>query len=134
SLFLTFGAFAQNQQPISINWQGYEKIKSERANLNAKIPTFEGARTDREAGLPFYHLRLQGQVVSEVTLQNPVYAPFTAADAALFPKNFTNTNPEIKTYTVYENRTPVSFAVFSPIRRNPPSGSIEKLVSFSYSY
>ncbi|GAB3198632.1 hypothetical protein ABID22_000462 [Pontibacter aydingkolensis] len=127
---LTFRTNAQ--QSISINWQGYETVLPVD-NLPDKVPAFEGATVDPTERLPYYRFRLP-QDIENLALTEATYQPFSAEDQKLFGKYKFDYSPVVHFVNGIENKTPVAVVTILPIRRNPQSNQLEKLISFSYKY
>lgn len=98
--------------------------------------TFNGAFTRPETeGLPWYGESRKvktGAVEVDVRLQNPVFETLSSAELALIENE-----DEIPTSILPEGKvskqrgTSYAMISFLPLRRNPSSGQLEKLVSFS---
>ncbi len=131
---LAVGAKAQEAQgQVTLIWSGHEQVLP-TATLPGKMPSFEGASYDYVERLPYYRLQLRGTRLSSFTLQQTVYESFSDEDQKLFDITAIGAEPEVTITPATENKTPVSLVTLLPIRRNPQSGRLEKLVSFRYSH
>ncbi|TXK46066.1 type IX secretion system sortase PorU [Pontibacter qinzhouensis] len=128
------GAAAQvAPEQVQLNWTGHEAVLP-TATLPGKIPVFEGASYDYAERLPYYRLQFRGTTLSSFQLQETAYEPFSADDQKLFQASDIATEPAITIVPATENKVPVALVMVLPIRKNPQSGQLEKLVRFSYSY
>ncbi|WP_439880409.1 type IX secretion system sortase PorU [Pontibacter sp. MBLB2868] len=127
---LTNGAKAQST--ITITWSGYEAVPP-TATLTDKIPTFNGATVDYTLHLPYYRLRVP-QHLENFTLANTTYKVFTLEEQKLFGKQSFEAAPVVQISNATENKLPVAIVSVLPIRRNPQTNQLEKLISFSYTY
>ncbi|MFD2514738.1 type IX secretion system sortase PorU [Pontibacter locisalis] len=127
---LTSGAQAQTKTAIS--WSGYEELPPANG-LSGKIPTFNGATVDHSQHLPYYRLRLPLHLDS-FTLTGTSYQAFTPEDQKLFGKQLFATAPAVTITNATENKIPLAMVSILPIRLNPQTNQLEKLISFSYSY
>ncbi|MDX5347546.1 MAG: hypothetical protein LPK19_09895 [Hymenobacteraceae bacterium] len=119
-------------EQIKINWRGYEQINANGKLV--KLPVFEEAVTDYQQKLPYYYIHISGKQLASFTLENPVYEPFTPADAKAFPASFSENAPKIDIRHGISNKVLRSTVAVLPVRKNPATGQLEKLVSFGYSY
>jgi hypothetical protein len=85
-------------------------------------------------GLPYYRLQLQGTHARNFQLTEAKYQPFTAEEQKLFGSYIFPAEPQLYINPATQNKIPVSLVALLPIRRNPGSNKLEKLVSFSYTY
>ncbi|WP_018479642.1 type IX secretion system sortase PorU [Pontibacter roseus] len=128
------GALAQDAaEVVTLQWQGYGKVPP-ADGLNGTVPTFVGASLDYEKGLPYFRLQLPGTHVSSFQLKDTRYEPFPANDLRLFRKQDIGQEPTIHINNATQNKTPQGIVTILPIRLNPGSGQLEKLVSFGYTY
>lgn len=134
-LLLGFSAQAQDGRrtaALRLQWEGYHQVPGSDYKLR-KVPAFLLAQYQTRSLFGSYVLRVSG-AVAEGELRNATYAPFTAADAALY-KN--PSLPLATTITVnkgVERGQPISFVTVPAVRRNAQSGQFEKLLSAEYSY
>ncbi len=113
-------------------WQGTELRLAPNGRRYA-LPKFAGALAEPDQLLPRYQFRLEGPVTALV-LTNARYEPFSAPEARLL----TNAKADaalpavpVPTFvTGTERRAAVTFVTLTPLRRNPQTGAVEKLVSF----
>ncbi|TGE26046.1 type IX secretion system sortase PorU [Hymenobacter aquaticus] len=113
-------------------WKDYVQASNKIGQLR-RVPTFGGAVFRNGEQNPNYQLRLPGEV-SQGTVRNAVYEPFSAADARLFDATSLPASADASLTTGVEKRQPVTFALVQAVRRSPVSGQAEKLVSFEYAY
>lgn len=115
-----------------LDWQLQSKSF---ATINNKIilqPTFTGAAHLEQFGLlPFYveniPLYASGAVSAQVL--NAVYS--TAAHVDNSSLSFVTENPEVKTELVFYRKQPLAHITLPALRKNPVTGVIEKLESFT---
>ncbi|UYZ57744.1 type IX secretion system sortase PorU [Hymenobacter latericus] len=126
---------AQAQAPaqqVQLTWRG-QAVAFPQGGQGIRVPTFTTAVFETGQRVPSVHLRLNGYV-AEVQLQATQYAPFTAPEAAAFAGASVGAAPQVQLRYGTENRQPVTLASLVPLRRNPQTGQLEKLVSFEYTY
>ena len=126
------GYHANAQQSITLKWHGYETVLP-ADNLPDKVPAFEGATVDPTERLPYYRLRLPNHI-DRFNLTETVYQPFSAEDQKLFGKYKFTATPEVHIVNSSENKALIAVVTVLPVRRNPQSQQLEKLISFSYTY
>ncbi len=100
---------------------------------------FEGASYDAGRGfLPLFNERCQlppGQNAATAQILSPVYQPLDAASIAVIGDavSFIGAEAEVTVKVSTHRRQPFANVTILPIRRNPSSGALEKLVSFTIS-
>ncbi|KUG09261.1 type IX secretion system sortase PorU [Solirubrum puertoriconensis] len=119
-------------QQVQLTWRG-QGVAFPQGGQGVRVPTFVNAVFETGQRVPSLHLRLGGYI-TEVQLQATQYAPFTTQEAAAFGNATIGAVPQVQLRYGTENRLPVTVASLVPLRRNPQSGQLEKLVSFEYSY
>ncbi len=97
------------------------------------IPTFVGATHDATTGLPTYGFRLTGQALASVSLRAPRYEPVSPAEAALLKGIVLAPEPLIRLQIGTETRQSVTLVSVLPLRRNPGTGVVERLLGFDIS-
>jgi Peptidase family C25 len=117
--------------PNRIRWQAPQSVRVGKGVR--RMPVFEGSAADRTTGLPLYQLRLEQQAIGSFTLRDTRYEPLPAAEAKLIDAAKLPTTPEAVITIGTELRRPTSFVTFTPLRRNPQTGGVERLVGFDYS-
>ncbi|MFT2010319.1 type IX secretion system sortase PorU [Pontibacter sp. 13R65] len=120
-------------EKVQLNWSGHEAVLP-TATLIGKMPSFEGASYDYVERLPYYRMEFRGANLSSFRLQETSYQAFSAEDQKLFESSTIEAEPTVTITPAMENKVPVALVTILPIRKNPQSGQLEKLVSFSYSY
>ncbi len=135
-LFTTFITFAKAQSRQEFNrkleWKSPASVKVAEGEYQ-KYLRFTGARYRYEdQRLPSYSevFALPGHAIgARFTLVNPVFEPLVETDyienPALVP-----TVIEPKSHTGLENKHPLTTVTFIPLRRNPSTNQVEKLISF----
>jgi len=130
-------AFAQvkvKNTGYSIAWEGIRTEKLVPTDF-LNLLSFEGAQyTMEDSFLPrFYQkIALSNEISSfSVKLTNEIYAPLLPAEANTI-KNYSKINTTISPETSILNSKGTKNGVFTfiPLRKNPFSGQVEKLVSF----
>ncbi|GAA4431841.1 type IX secretion system sortase PorU [Pontibacter saemangeumensis] len=129
---LTTQAHAQ-ATTVTLQWQAQATVLPTRSPAG-KIPTFTGASVDAVEGLPYYRLRLPGVQASGFQLKDTQYQAFTPEEQKLFGDYVFPAEPQVYINPSKQNRQPVTLVSFLPIRRNPASNQLEKLVRFRYTY
>ena len=132
-VFCHLGYSQQENTAVAIGWKGY-KILPSVSDGTAKVPAFEGAYIPYAEQLPYFMLQIREAGVQDFQLLNPVYEPFSDEDARLLSKTELPAQPEITISAAYENKRPLSLVSFIPIRQNPQTGLLEKLIHFEYRY
>ncbi|MCJ8165649.1 type IX secretion system sortase PorU [Pontibacter sp. E15-1] len=131
---LTMQAGAQAPtESVTLQWEGQAAILPTRTP-DGKVPTFAGASIDPVEGLPYYRLQLPGVHASAFQLTEPQYQPFSAAEQQLFGTYRFPAEPQVHVRQGMQNKVPASLIAILPVRLNPGSNQLEKLVSFRYTY
>ncbi|WP_237144645.1 type IX secretion system sortase PorU [Pontibacter pamirensis] len=131
---LTVAAQAQTSATtVTLQWQGQATVLPTRS-ASGKVPTFAGASLDPVEGLPYYRLQLPGANTRNLTLTETAYQLFSDAEQKLFGNYLFPAEPQVLINSAIQHKQPVSLVSILPIRRNPGSNQLEKLVSFSYTY
>jgi hypothetical protein len=135
-LFSCYAGLAQSRSApspvVEISWSGYERVRA--ADREGKVPSFSGAYLLPGEQLPHYALWLPDAGIVDFELLNPEYLPFSQEDAQLFSAVDFPSQPEVLLSEGSENKRRVSLAHFVPIRKNPQTGKLEKLIRFAYQY
>ncbi|QCR24397.1 type IX secretion system sortase PorU [Pontibacter sp. SGAir0037] len=134
---LAVGAKAQGQASsnvVALNWNSYETVLPSQNFPSGKIPSFSGASIDATSQLPYYKLQLPGISINDFQITAPIYEPLSADDQKLYADAAISSEPAVTINNSRQNKVPVSLISVIPLRRNPQSGQVEKLVSFSYTY
>ncbi|MBD1396523.1 type IX secretion system sortase PorU [Pontibacter sp. JH31] len=118
---------------VTLQWQGHEKALPLHG-LPDKIPVFSGAAVDYTERLPYFRLQLQGTHMGSFQLRDTRYEAFSPEDQRLFRKQDIGQEPTIHLNNATQNKLPQSIVTILPIRLNPQTGQLEKLISFSYTY
>ncbi|WP_347159639.1 type IX secretion system sortase PorU [Pontibacter chitinilyticus] len=118
---------------VVLTWQGLEEVPPTQGS-SGKIPTFIGAVMDYSQRLPYYRLHLPGTHLSNFRLANATYAPFTSEEQKLLKNAAIGAEPLISIANATENKLPAALVTILPLRRNPQTQQLEKLVHFSYAY
>ena len=140
-VLLTWPARAQSggagqAVPVAISWTGYASLRSPGASPDTpprRVPSFVGASYGATDVVGTYTLRVPGTVASG-ELQDAVYEPFPAADAALLGNATLPPAPAPTLRFGTEARRPYTYVLLKPARRNPQTGQAERLRSFNYAY
>ena len=117
----------------TVQWSGATDVADPRTGARRREPTFSGAFVPRGEQAQMLALRIEG-AVAQVEIQNPVYEPFTAAEAKLLEARPLPAAPLTRLFTGTERKLPVTTLLVQPTRRNPGSGQAERLVAFDYAY
>lgn len=125
---------AQSETPgtVTLQWQT-QATALPTLHPSGKVPSFTGASVNPTEGVPYYRLQIAGNI-SGFQLLNATYQPFTQAEQQLFGKHPFATVAAVEVNYAAQNKLPVSLVSVLPIRRNPGTQQLEKLVSFRYSY
>ncbi len=127
---------AQAQAPtatVTLQWQGQAAVLPTH-HPSGKVPTFTGASVDAVEGLPYFRLQLPGVHASNFQLKDTQYQAFTPEEQKLLDIYKFLSEPQVYINPATQHRQPVSLITILPIRRNPNSNQLEKLVRFRYSY
>ena len=136
-LFLLFLA-AAGQQPgqRNIDWTGVQEIRlTDRYILHQLY--FDGAiYTDSMPDVPFYAERVPyggtAGSVPGIRIVNPVFERMEDDVSKVRGIDKISRDIEVQAVFSYDRREPYIIFTFVPLRRNPATGSVEKLVSFSF--
>jgi len=115
-----------------LTWQAPQAVVLPNGQ-SASRPTFRGAFTNRENGLPVYrfqeNLSTDGSwtaaVVDAVYESLPPSEPGLTADEPTWPEAI-----EPRSWIMTSARQPIGVVTLVPIRRNPATGVVERLVRF----
>jgi hypothetical protein len=132
-LFLSFfvkGYGQDSGQKTIVNWDTPVKVL-DSTQVPREAIHFDGAGYKAGNILPYFSLKINARV-TEFTLVNPVYQMLSDEENHLIPSG-TDIPSMAQIETDLQNKRPVSFIYFVPIRRNA-SGGIEKLLSFEYTF
>ncbi|MDX5483312.1 MAG: hypothetical protein LPK07_16650, partial [Hymenobacteraceae bacterium] len=130
---LTAGAKAQTSTQQELQWQGYEGVLPS-GNLPSRVPTFRGAAVDPVERLPYLRIRIPGARLDGFRLAETAYQPFSTEEQKLLSGHTFAQEPKISLANGTENKQPVTLVSILPIRRNPQTNQLEKLVKFGYTY
>lgn len=115
--------------PNVVQWQGIRLVALKEGPR--RLPAFEGMITLPDTRLPIYQLRIEGAIGS-FSLREARYEPVPAAEARLLDASKVEEASAPKVEIGLERRRPVSFVTFAPLRRNPQTGTLERLIGFDY--
>ncbi|MHC2992921.1 hypothetical protein OB13_15540 [Pontibacter sp. HJ8] len=131
---LATGAKAQDVPPlVALQWQGHAEVLP-AAGMAGKVPVFAGASLDFAERLPYYRLELPGTHISSFQLREARYEAFAPEDQKLFRRQDIGPEPLITINNATRNKLPQGIVTLLPVRQNPQTGQLEKLVSFGYTY
>ena len=127
---------AQRGNHFSLVWNAKTEATTERTRGQAVTPTFDGAFADQDRqGLPFFHTSIElppGTGSFAPVLQDAVYAGLSSAEVALLPGlGRPGSEPEVHSFLSWYRKKPIGLVDISPFRKNPGTGQVERLVSFS---
>jgi hypothetical protein len=128
-----FGQEKSAPAPVEIIWSGFERVRP-APEKEIKTPSFQGAYLLPGEQLPYFSLYLPEGGVQGFTFQNPEYLPFSGEDSRLVSSINISTEITVQLTEATENKRRVTLVAFIPIRRNPQTGQVEKLVRFGYQY
>src|SRR5688572_20445078 len=134
-IFMTSPTLGQRQVAASKNLVWKPDIVSKYGeNETVKILNFEGAVHDGTLNsLPYYIEKIPhpfpGQQVT-VKLKNAQYEPFTTG--AIIDLSIIGTEPELKSQSVTEKKQTQLGIILLPIRKNPSTQGVERLLSFDF--
>jgi hypothetical protein len=100
-----------------------------------KVLHFQSATYQGRDMHPVYfdHFSLPaGQKLNGATLLNPVFEPLEQTQQALISKSLLGPSVVLRVISGTEQHKPVAEISFIPLRINPSTGQIEKLISFDY--
>ncbi|MCC9166655.1 type IX secretion system sortase PorU [Pontibacter harenae] len=136
-LLLTLAPFqllAQDAQPtIKLVWNEQVAVFPS-PGLSDKLPAFQGASIDYIERLPYYKLQLHGLHISNLFLKETTYTAFTPDEQKAFTIAAIGAEPAVHINRAVQHKEAVSIISILPVRRNPQTGQLEKLTSFSYTY
>ena len=117
----------QSTYPISLQWS--ETAKSLAFHKAGTYIDFKGAAYDEaQPMLPLWvkNIPLSEYALLRAHLKNAVYEPLT--DAVDFGGAITQSDPKIWTATTLDRKRPVGNIQILPLRKNPSTGQLEKLL------
>ncbi|MBA9076485.1 type IX secretion system sortase PorU [Rufibacter quisquiliarum] len=129
----TPSAWAQTQGTRTISWRALPAATPSKSPVSS-VPTFAEASYHGQEEIPYYQISFPQVAIGAFEFTKLEFAPLTEADLRSFPKNSLKTDiiPVLSTGTA--NRVSSTIVSFQPFRLNPQTGSLEKLISFSYVY
>ncbi|MCC9136326.1 type IX secretion system sortase PorU [Pontibacter silvestris] len=131
---LISGVKAQSTSPVvTLNWQEKQAVLPAQ-NLPGEIASFTGATVDYTKRLPYYRFRIPSVHIGSLQLTQTTYAPFSQEEQKLFGSSSFGSSPTVSIVNGTENKLPLSLVTILPIRLNPQTNQLEKLVKFSYTY
>jgi hypothetical protein len=133
---LTFITSVQAQRKAgltrTINWESPVTVKVTEDEFQKHL-AFDGAKFNTaDQLLPSWSEVFNlpaGSTDAVFTLSNLIFAPLTETGFIKDPSLIGNTI-QIRSFFGHINKSPVSTVSFIPLRKNPSTGSIEKLISF----
>ncbi len=131
AMLLSMAAGAQSYER-KLDWQAGVKAFYTIDQKTIKQPTFTGAGHSDQLGLlPVYTESLPLQVSGQVAVQllNPVYAASERLDNASLAYVPENIEPKAELSLI--RKQPRAFISFVPLRKNPATGVVERLESFT---
>ncbi|MCW3128457.1 MAG: hypothetical protein JWO03_4115 [Bacteroidetes bacterium] len=130
AIIMQFEAIGQTVER-SINWSSTDKIYTTATGAKVTMPYFEGSATTEKAGfVPLYGENIAIAEYGKVTatLSNEVYEPVTNNNVKADKIASTIV---VKAVPGMLRKRPYAIISFSPLRKNPVTGRIEKLTKFS---
>lgn len=125
-----FGALGQSALQ-AFDWRESPQERPDSTGALVRTLWFAEATGVDASGLPYYSLYVP-QAVANFRFEAPIFAPLSPEEAELLRGvNLPSVlQPTIERLS--NRRQPVSYVTFVPLRQNPQTGSLEKLVSFRY--
>jgi hypothetical protein len=114
---------------LSLSWSAPTTILDSLGKAKTVLHFTEAVYNPGNGYWPFFSHQIDGNV-SAFSIQNPLYAPLTDAEQKLIGNDTLNEGISIK--IGYQYGKPISFISFIPLKLN--SGTLEKLISFDYTY
>lgn len=130
AILLQLNAVGQTTDRL-IKWDKVEKSFVDKKGAKIKMLSFEGASADEADGfLPHYseNIRLSEYGTITATLSNEVYETVTNSD---IKSDKLDGNISIKAVPGMLHKVPYAMVTFVPLRKNPMTGQIEKLVRYT---
>ncbi|WP_299703603.1 type IX secretion system sortase PorU [uncultured Pontibacter sp.] len=124
----------ENTTAVTLQWQGYAKVLPATGISDNKVPVFAGASLDYTKRLPYLRLAIPGTHIGSLQLKDTRYEAFSSEDQKLFPKKEIGAEPLVSINNGTQNKRPQAIVSILPVRLNPQSSQLERLVSFSYTY
>ncbi|TGD83357.1 type IX secretion system sortase PorU [Hymenobacter wooponensis] len=133
-LGLVAPAAAQSAEKVvqsTITWNGTADVLVR--GQQRRVPTFQEAvyRFGDQVGT--YQRRLEGNI-ADGQLRDAVYSAATPLEARQLDLASLPTIPVVTLFHGTEQRRAITLLTVQPLRRNPQTGQVEKLTSFSYAY
>lgn len=126
---LSISSFAQTSKLIELKWQENSIITPDK--IEVKTIGFNSANYNYQNWLPYYsYLHKTAKTNYNVELINTQYLPLSSRESALLSKNKISHNINITTKNVSIRKINHLQITFTPLRKNPTSGQIEKLIRF----
>ncbi len=136
-VLLVPGVYAESRtMDRQISWNGIKKVQMYAGQDAYYILQFSGSVNEpSDHFLPRYYenIRLEEPVKNgEVSIIHPVYEPIPASELSVLEgtENI-NENIQVRFTTGFDHKKPVATISFIPLRKNPITGQIEKLIRFT---
>lgn len=133
SAFLSLNAADDFKLQDRLVWRDDPLRIQTDVNTYIEVPDFEGAfHSDNLGGLPVYSTRKNISRDSDLTFElvNAKYEPLTVGVGELRNSPHIQNSIQFSYKVGYEMKRPVAFVSFMPLRKNPMTGEIERLVEF----
>ncbi len=115
---------------IEIEWKDQPAVVPIGSDKNALRPDFKGAFREKAQGLPVFRqsVALSRQGNWTLSLADIVYEALP--DASSYEGVTWPLEPELRSWVMSSARQPIGVYHFTPIRRNPSTGVVERIVRF----
>ena len=132
-LFLTFTVFGQDAEQIKLEWKNPIRYGLEGQSKKRAI-TFENAQYDfTTSNIPFLIKNFNGQLLSNIALQNVVAETLSADEAKLIDKSLLTSNFKVESNTTKVKKVTNTVVKIIPLRLSE-TGQVEKLMSCNFNY
>jgi len=131
------GFSQENQFRVSIQWDNIRKVEVIPGSPRYQL-YFDGATYDRQfRGVPVYSGKFElpsGSQSGELLLVNTIFEDLDDEAGNIDGIELIGENISITTQPSYDQKKPYLVYQFIPIRKNPASGSYQKLISFELQF
>lgn len=133
-LLLPLALISQERRSVSLNWQDVLEFRINDSEIVYQL-YFDGAVYKGEnQEIPYYEAKVtavSGNSLPRVMLENEVYEPLNDPNLSGI-KGLESLGSQIlpATFLAYERKIPFNMVSFIPLRKNPSTGRLEKLVAF----
>ncbi|MBY0424072.1 MAG: hypothetical protein K2Q22_00415, partial [Cytophagales bacterium] len=127
-------ANAEITKTENLSWKGQIPVLTNEAKEVKRLYFLGAVYTEESNFNPMKTFFIENLNSSTFKLQDEVYQPLTASEIGSVDESAVTSNISIRFIETFQNGNPLIKVELIPLRKNPGTGLLEKLVSFSYSF